>query len=88
MMIKGTTKSGFNYEVAQERLENYDLFEKIGEMEENPFVIAKVVKLLLGTEQANKLKDHVRSDSGFVPSDKMSEEITEIFQKQAETKNS
>ncbi len=87
-MIKGKTKSGFSYELDKERLNNYELLEAIEELEENPLVLSRVVNLLLGKEQTKKLKDHLRSENGIVPTEKMSEEITEIFQNQGETKNS
>lgn len=87
-MIKGKTKSGFSYELDKERLNNYELLEAIEELEENPLVLSRVVNLLLGKEQTKKLKDHLRTDNGIVPTEKMSEEITEIFQNQGETKNS
>ena len=87
-MIKGKTKSGFSYELDKERLNNYELLEAIEELEENPLVLSRVVNLLLGKEQTKKLKDHLRTDNWIVPTEKMSEEITEIFQNQGETKNS
>ena len=87
-MIKGKTKSGFSYELDKERLNNYELMEAIEELEENPLVLSRVVNLLLGKEQTKKLKDHLRTENGIVPTEKMSEEITEIFQNQGETKNS
>jgi hypothetical protein len=87
-MIKGKTKSGFSYELDKDRLNNYELLEAIGELEENPLVLSSVVNLLLGKEQTKKLKDHLRTENGIVPTEKMSEEITEIFQNQGETKNS
>ena len=87
-MIKGKTKSGFSYELDKERLNNYELLEAIEELEENPLVLSRVVNLLLGKEQTKKLKDHIRNKDGIVPTEKMSEEITEIFQNQGETKNS
>ena len=87
-MIKGKTKSGFSYELDKDRLNNYELLEAIEELEENPLVLSSVVNLLLGKEQTKKLKDHLRTENGIVPTEKMSEEITEIFQNQGETKNS
>lgn len=87
-MIKGKTKSGFSYELDKDRLNNYELLEAIGELEENPLVLSSVVNLLLGKEQTKKLKEHLRTENGIVPTEKMSEEITEIFQNQGETKNS
>ncbi|NLI64499.1 MAG: hypothetical protein GX367_07195 [Bacteroidales bacterium] len=87
-MIKGKTKSGFEYEILEENLNNYELVEVLGELEENPLLIARVVNLLLGKEQADRLKNHLRTENGTVPTDKMSEEIMEIFNSQNETKNS
>ena len=87
-MIKGKTKSGFSYELDKERLNNYELLEAIEELEENPLVLSRVVNLLLGKEQTKKLKDQLRTENGIVSTEKMSEEITEIFQNQGETKNS
>lgn len=85
-MIKGKTKSGFNYEIPKENLNNYELIESINELDENPLVIATVVNLLLGKEQTKKLKDHIREENGIVSADKMSDEITEIFNDQKEIK--
>ena len=87
-MIKGKTKSGFEYEILEENLNNYELVEVLGELEENPLLLARVVNLLLGKEQADRLKNHLRTENGTVPTDKMSEEIMEIFNSQNETKNS
>lgn len=87
-MIKGKTKSGFEYEIPEENLNNYELVETLGELEANPLLISKTVDLLLGKEQKEKLKEHLRTDSGMVPTDKISEEIMEIFNNQKETKNS
>ena len=87
-MIEGKTKSGFKYKIPKENLNNYELIEVISEVEENPLLITKTVNLLLGEEQKEKLKDHLRTESGTVPTDKMSEEIIEIFNSQDEAKNS
>lgn len=87
-MIKGSTTSGFNYQIEKERLNNYELLEIIGELDTNPLVIGTIVKLLLGEEQTTQLKEHIRTEDGYVPVDLMTTEITEIFQNQSETKNS
>lgn len=86
--MKGKTKSGFEYKILKERLDNYELLEAIGELDTNPLILSKVVIMLLGKEQTEKLKDHLRTEDGLVPAEKMSEEITEIFQGQSNTKNS
>lgn len=87
-MIKGKTSSGFEYKISKARLENYELIEALSEVDENPLLLPKTVNLLLGKEQANKLKDHLRDEDGLVSTEKLSNEIMEIFANQKETKNS
>lgn len=86
-MIKGTTKSGFEYEISKERLENYELIEVLSEVDSNPLLLPKVVNLLLNKNQAEKLKNHLRDSEGLISTEKLSNEIMEIFKGQKETKN-
>lgn len=87
-MIEGKTSSGFEYEIPRENLDNYELVEMLAEAEENPLLFPKTVTMLLGKEQTEKLKNHVRTESGVVPAEEMTKEIFEIFESQNETKNS
>lgn len=87
-MITGKTKSGFKFKISKARLENYELIESLSEVDENPLLLPKTVNLLLGKEQAVKLKDHLRDKDGLVSTDKLTNELMEIFQSQDETKNS
>lgn len=86
-LLKGTTKSGFKFELDQERLNNYELLESISEIDENPLAITKVLDLLLGKKEKNRLKEHIRNDEGIISVDKMTDEITEMFQSLDQTKN-
>ena len=79
-MLEGTTKSGFNFKVADESLNNFELIEVLAEVDSNPLFVPKLVKMLLGEEQKNNLSNHVRNDKGVVPLDLISNEIMEIFQ--------
>ena len=81
-MLKGTTKSGFKFEVEDKRLNNYELLEAISDVEDSPLALPRVIKLLLGDSKAKALKNHVRDDEGFVSADKLSAEIMEIFESQ------
>lgn len=86
--LTGKTASGFSYNIPKERLNNYELIEALGELEESPLLMGKVVTLMLGKEQTKKLKDHLRTEDGFVPNNLMESEITEIMKSQAALKNS
>ncbi len=86
--IKGKTKCGFEYAVPKENIDNYELVELLGEAQENPLLFPRAVTMFLGKEQTEKLKDHVRTESGIVPAEKMTILVMEIMEDQKETKNS
>lgn len=81
-MAKSKTKTGFEYELNQEALNDYELLEDVAEVDNNPLLIPKVLELILGKEQTRKLKDHIRDKNGRVPATKMMEEIADIFSSQ------
>lgn len=87
-MIKGKTKSGFNYIIPEKRLDNYELLEAISDVEDNPLVMPKVLKLLFGKEQTEKLKKHLADKEGLISMEKMTAEIQEIFESQSQVKKS
>lgn len=85
-MIKGKTKSGFSYVIPEKRLNNYNLLEVLGDLEDNPLLISKVLKLLLGDDQTEKLKKHLADKDGLISMDDMTNEIQEIFESQKPVK--
>lgn len=79
-MVRGTTKSGFQFEVSKDVVNDMELLELLEEMtDENFFVMGKTCKKILGENQKKALYDHLRTDDGRVPVDAVSEVITEIF---------
>lgn len=87
-MNKGITSTGFEFEISPTVINDYELVEQLADLEENPLILTKVIVRILGKEQAEKLKNHVREESGIVPTDKMTKEIIDIFQSGEQTKNS
>ena len=79
-MLKGKTESGFEYEVSDAAMNNYELVEVLAEVDTNALLLPKLVNMLLGDQQKNKLLDHLRTKEGNVPIDLISAEIMEIFQ--------
>ncbi|QBX15871.1 hypothetical protein [Streptococcus equinus] len=77
-MIKGTTSSGFEFEIDEKQLKNYEFVELISEVDENELLMPKLLKMLLG-DQVKALKDHIRDEDGIVPIEKMVQEIKDIF---------
>ena len=76
-MIKNKTTTGFEFEIDERALQNYELLELLNDVDENPLLITKVTKMLIGAEATAKLKDHVRDEDGFVSTEEMSKEIAE-----------
>lgn len=85
--ISGQTQSGFKYVLKKKDLNNFELFEALSELQDNPLLLPKVVLLLLGCEQKKMLYNHVREKDGTVPIEKIEKEITDIFKQVKEIKN-
>jgi len=85
-MLKGKTSTGFEFAIPKNTLDNYELVEALGDIDTNPLAVTKVVNLLLGEEQKNLLKDHVRNEEGTVTTTALISEIEDIFKTQSEVK--
>lgn len=85
--LTGVTKSGFAYSILEKNVRNYELVEALGELETNPLALPRVMNLLLGKEQAQKLKDHLRDEDGVVDTEKITSELKNIFESQKRLKN-
>lgn len=83
--FKGKTSTGFAFEITQERLDNYELLEAVAEVDKNPAVLPTVINLMLG-DKAQDLKDHVRTETGMVPTGKLMQEVEEIFKSRTDLK--
>ena len=77
-MIKGKTGSGFDFEIKDSALNDWELLELIDEIDEKPTVMIRIAKKLLGEENYLLLKKHCTFE-GKVLMDKMMTEITEIM---------
>lgn len=86
-MIKGKTETGFEFKIEDEVLNDYELLELFAEVDENPLLVPKLVKIILGEEQKNKLIEHVRGENGKAAVDKIAMELQNILTSGAETKN-
>ena len=88
-MITGKTESGFEFELDEESLDDYELLENLCDLDNGDISkITVAANQLLGKEQMNALKEHVRNEKGRVSAAKMIEEIAQIFNSRSEVKNS
>ncbi len=85
--MKGITKSGFVFDINEDCLDDYETLEVLIQANNGDKVaLFTAVERLLGAEQKERLKDHLR-ENGKVRATKMVEEIQEIFE-QLTPKNS
>ena len=78
-MIKGKTRSGFEFEVAEDIANDMELFEALCDWDAGDAkAVVPVCRIVLG-QQKKALYDHLRTGDGRVPVDKVSDEILEIF---------
>ena len=87
-MIKGKTATGFEFEIEDEVMDDYELLEILTEVDSGDLtLVPKMVDLLLGKEQKNKLKEHVRATKGRVSTKAMMDEVALILSARNELKN-
>nr|DAZ49578.1 MAG TPA: hypothetical protein [Caudoviricetes sp.] len=86
--MKGITSSGFEYNLDETALDDYELLEDLCELDNgNTARTISALNRLLGTEQKDQLKEHLREENGRVPASKMMVEMAEIFNSVKEGKN-
>ena len=79
------TKSGFECEIAKDRLDNRELVDALAELDENELAVSRVCLLLLGKETRKRLYDHLRTEDGRVPTADLTAELSEIMAALGET---
>ena len=92
-MIKGKTKSGFEFQYEEEVMNDMEVMDAIIEIETGETELNKlrgyttVLSKILGTDGKKKLYDHVRTESGRVPIEAIDNELIEIISSSKDGKN-
>ena len=87
-MISGKTKSGFEFEMDDQSLNDMELIENLKAVDKGDItVLPEILNSLLGKEQKKKLYDHVRTEAGRVPMELVAAELNDIFKASKEIKN-
>ena len=84
-MLKGKTKTGFEYEFDENLFKDYELVELLAEVDDNPLVLPQIFKKLIG-DRVKDLKDHVRDENGVVDIEKMVAGFEDLISTQATLK--
>ena len=86
-MITGKTHSGFEYTIADDIGDDYELLELMSDVRDgDTLAIFQLINKILGKEQHKALKEHCRVD-GVVSTTRMNEEIVDIFAASKDVKN-
>lgn len=86
-MVKGKTESGFEFEITEEVLDDYELLEALHKADKGDVgYFTEAIDKLLG-EQVADLKRHVKETHGRVSMNAMFEEVMQIFNSSDEIKN-
>lgn len=79
--MTGLTGSGFQFELDDELLDDYELLELLSDIDNGDYQkTTRMVNMLLGDDQVKRLKDHLRNEKGRVSSKAMMEEVGKIFE--------
>lgn len=71
---------GLELEIDEMVLDDMEMLDAIVETQDsNPLKISVVVRKLLGDKQRKRLYDYLREDNGRVPTTKVAEAVTKIF---------
>jgi hypothetical protein len=91
-MIKGKTKSGFEFEMNEEVLNDMRIVDALADMQSGDdslvmVAVTELLNLVLGRKQKQLLYKHLEVENGRVPIEKVSDELVEIFNSLKEGKN-
>ena len=72
-------REGFELEIEDANLDNWEVLEVIDELEEHPERAVRLERMILGEKAYRMLKEHCRDDSGKVSMEKMMAALEEIL---------
>lgn len=81
------TASGFKCRISEDVMDDWDLLETLRKLDQGePHLVIDAFKMLLGNEQYENLKEHLRKDGKLKASDMMNE-FADIMTKAKDIKN-
>lgn len=87
-MLKGISASGFEFEIDEEVLDDWEMLELLQEIDEGKIgKLAKAIVFLLGQRQYEKLKNFIKARDGKIKASVMIDEFTSIMNAEKEVKN-
>lgn len=87
-MIKGTTKTGFAFELSDDLFDDFELVELFAKCNKNMIYMGDLAEKMLGSDQKAALMEHLRDESGRVRTSAMMEALADIEEAIPAAKNS
>lgn len=84
-MVKGTTKSGFEFETNEKILDDMKFVRILSRIKTQPLYIDELAVRLLGEAKADALYTHLEDEDGIVSPEAFSNELMEIISAMGET---
>lgn len=87
-MLKGKTKSNFAFEIDENIGDDWEILEMLNDITTGDLrALIQFGNAVLGKEQLTVLKEHIRKECGRVSTQRMSEELMDIFSSLKDAKN-
>lgn len=78
-MIKGRTKTDFEFEYDEKKLNNMEWIDALADADDGDVkALRDTFRMILDKDTLKKLYDHVRTEDGRVPLDSLSNELKDI----------
>lgn len=91
-MITGKTKAGFEYQIFDDVLDDFEVLELVGAVDESITALPKLLEGIFGEEQKNAYLDYMRNpETRRISTKAILSDINDLFEdlnSEPETKNS
>lgn len=79
-MLKGKTSTGFEYELEDDALNDWEVLEDLTDIDDGHYGGAvRALRRLLGDNQMKALKEHCRGENGRITQSAMVNELADIL---------
>ena len=78
-VVKGKTKTGFEFELDTELIDVYEVLEMYEDIKETGLGVRKLLTRLIGEDGYNRLKEHCRKKDGTISAKRIGHEMNDIM---------
>ena len=78
-VVKGKTKTGFEFELDTELIDDYEVLEMYEDIKDTGLGARKLLTRLIGEDGYNRLKEHCRKKDGTISAKRIGHEMNDII---------